>query len=164
MDCTEVSERFYMFSLSAVQFVTDQDKASHTKQWLLVWTTAYTRQRSVMEWIHTTWEKDQHWRRGKILPKVYRIQWSKEVTLSLKSVERKHLCRIAQCLEQSECDEYSYRWGKNETANLYHFPRSFFFRTLPNKVGSIKFPNFKSLNSQIWMNNELASLWPGTWI
>lgn len=40
---------------------------------------------------------------------------------------------------------------------------SIFFRTLPNKVGSIKFPGLKNLSSQIQMNNGMATIWPGTW-
>lgn len=48
--------------------------------------------------------------------------------------------------------------------NPYHFPRRFFFRTLSNKVESIKFPNLKRSNPQIWTNNGIiATLWPGTW-
>lgn len=30
-------------------------------------------------------------------------------------------------------------------------------------MGSIKFPDLKNLNSQIRMNNGMATLWPGTW-
>lgn len=82
------------------------------------------------------------WRQwGKMLPKEYESfqnPAAKEKIISLKSVERKHVCVLKESsmlfLEQSECSKYSENsccWGENEITKVMPFPVSFYFRTLP---------------------------------